>query len=50
MLVIWPWTRVGLGGSPFVLILAGLGIAGGATILNIVVVTASRSGLLPTRT
>ncbi|HEY2642097.1 MAG TPA: hypothetical protein VGI66_19670 [Streptosporangiaceae bacterium] len=40
MLVIWPWSRVGPGGSPFVLILAGLGIAGGATLLNSAVVSA----------
>jgi phenylalanine-specific permease len=43
MLIIWPWTRIGLDGSPFVLILAGLGIGGAAFVLNIVVVTATLS-------
>lgn len=43
MLVIWPWDRIGLDGSPFVLILVGLGIGGAAVILNIVVLTAALS-------
>lgn len=43
MLVIWPWDRIGLDGSPFVLILVGLGIGGAAVILNMVVLTAALS-------
>ncbi len=45
MLIIWPWNRVGLEGSPFVLMLAGLGIGGAATLLNIIVLTAVLSVL-----
>lgn len=43
MLVIWPWNRIGLDGSPFVLILVGLGIGGAAALLNVVVITAALS-------
>ncbi|WP_413798349.1 amino acid permease [Streptomyces iranensis] len=43
MLIIWPWNRVGTDGSPFVLMLSGLGIGGAATLLNIVVITAALS-------
>ncbi|MER7792946.1 amino acid permease [Streptomyces sp. NPDC097640] len=43
MLVIWPWNKVGTDGSPFVLMLSSLGIGGAATLLNIVVVTATLS-------
>jgi L-asparagine transporter-like permease len=43
ILIIWPWDRVGINGSPFVLILGGLGIGGAAFVLNVVVVTASLS-------
>ena len=43
MLIIWPWDRVGTDGSPFVLMLVGLGIGGAATLLNVVVLTAALS-------
>lgn len=43
MLIIWPWDQVGTEGSPFVLMLVGLGIGGAATLLNIVVLTAALS-------
>ncbi|BBX85380.1 amino acid permease [Mycolicibacterium aubagnense] len=43
MLIIWPWDKVGTDGSPFVLMLVGLGIGGAATLLNIVVLTAALS-------
>ncbi|BCI78877.1 amino acid permease [Mycobacterium sp. SMC-18] len=43
MLIIWPWDKVGTEGSPFVLMLVGLGIGGAATLLNIVVLTAALS-------
>ncbi|MFC9356702.1 amino acid permease [Rhodococcus sp. NPDC057014] len=43
MLMIWPWARVGVDGSPFVLMLDGLGVGGAATLLNIVVLVAALS-------
>ncbi|MHC1719923.1 MAG: amino acid permease [Clostridiaceae bacterium] len=43
MLIIWPWTKVGLDGSPFVLMMSGLGIPAAALILNIVCLTACLS-------
>jgi len=43
MLIIWPWDQVGTEGSPFVLMLVGLGIGGAATLLNVVVLTAALS-------
>lgn len=43
MLIIWPWDKVGTDGSPFVLMLVGLGIGGAATLLNVVVLTAALS-------
>lgn len=45
MLVIWPWNNVGSEGSPFVLMLVGLGVGGAAVVLNIVVLTACLSVL-----
>lgn len=43
MLIIWPWTNVGMEGSPFVLMMDGLGIKAAAAILNIVCLTACLS-------
>lgn len=43
MMIIYPWNKVGLDGSPFVLIFSKLGIDSAATILNIVVLTAAIS-------
>ena len=43
MLMIWPWDRVGVDGSPFVLMLDGLGIGGAAALLNVVVLVAALS-------
>ncbi|MEZ0052562.1 L-asparagine transporter-like permease [Mycobacterium sp. MAA66] len=45
MLIIWPWNKVGTDGSPFVLMLVGLGIGGAATLLNVVVLSAALSVL-----
>ncbi|SFM29603.1 amino acid permease [Pelosinus propionicus] len=43
MLIIYPWNKVGLEGSPFVQIFSKMGIPAAATILNIVVLTAALS-------
>lgn len=43
MLILWPWNEVSLEESPFVRILVGLGIAGAAVVLNVVVLTAALS-------
>jgi len=43
MLCIFPWNQIGEGGSPFVLIFDRIGIAGAATLLNVVVLTAAVS-------
>lgn len=43
MMILYPWNRVGLEGSPFVMIFSRLGISSAATILNIVVLTAAIS-------
>lgn len=40
-----PWTRIGLQGSPFVLVFDRIGIPGAATIMNFVVITAALSGM-----
>lgn len=45
MLIIWPWNQVGMEGSPFVLMLVGLGIGGAATLLNVIVLIAALSVL-----
>lgn len=43
MMILYPWNKVGLEGSPFVMIFSKLGISSAATILNIVVLTAAVS-------
>jgi AAT family amino acid transporter/aromatic amino acid transport protein AroP len=43
MLILYPWNKVGLEGSPFVQIFSKMGIPAAATILNIVVLTAALS-------
>lgn len=43
MMIIYPWNKVGLDGSPFVMIFSKLGISSAATILNVVVLTAAIS-------
>lgn len=43
MMILYPWNKVGLEGSPFVMIFSKLGISSAATILNIVVLTAAIS-------
>ncbi|MCL4514982.1 MAG: amino acid permease [Firmicutes bacterium] len=40
-----PWSRVGLGGSPFVLVYRLLGIPGAADLMNFVVITAALSSM-----
>jgi AAT family amino acid transporter/aromatic amino acid transport protein AroP len=43
LMIIYPWNKVGLSGSPFVEIFSKMGIPAAATILNIVVLTAALS-------
>lgn len=43
MMIIYPWNKIGLDGSPFVQIFSKMGIPAAATILNIVVLTAALS-------
>lgn len=43
MMIIYPWNKVGMDGSPFVMIFSKLGIPAAATILNVVVLTAAIS-------
>ncbi len=43
LMIIYPWNKVGLEGSPFVQIFSKMGISSAATILNIVVLTAALS-------
>lgn len=43
MMIIYPWNKIGLEGSPFVQIFSKMGIPAAATILNIVVLTAALS-------
>ncbi|MBC9784080.1 amino acid permease [Heliobacterium chlorum] len=43
MMIIYPWDKVGMDGSPFVQIFSKMGISAAATILNIVVLTAALS-------
>jgi amino acid transporter, AAT family len=43
MMVLYPWNKVGTGGSPFVLIFDKIGIPGAANIINFVVLTAALS-------
>ena len=43
MMIIYPWNKVGMDGSPFVLIFSGLGIPAAAGILNFVVLSAAVS-------
>ncbi len=43
LILLYPWNRIGLDGSPFVLIFSNLGIPAAPDILNLVVLTASIS-------
>lgn len=43
MMILWPWNKVGMDGSPFVKILSNLGIDSAANILNVVVLVATLS-------
>jgi amino acid transporter, AAT family len=43
MMIIYPWDKVGLDGSPFVQIFSKMGIPAAAAILNVVVLTAALS-------
>lgn len=43
MLCLFPWNQIGEGGSPFVIIFDRIGVAGAATLLNVVVLTAAVS-------
>ncbi|MEG1038552.1 MAG: amino acid permease [Pseudomonas sp.] len=45
LMSIYPWTRIGSEGSPFVQIFSGLGIESAATLLNIVVISAAVSAI-----
>lgn len=43
LMIIYPWNKVGVAGSPFVEIFSKIGIPAAATILNVVVLTAALS-------
>ncbi|MFT8319984.1 MAG: amino acid permease [Bacillus sp. (in: firmicutes)] len=43
MMILYPWNKVGMNGSPFVLIFDKVGIPGAAHIINFVVITAALS-------
>ena len=43
MMIIYPWNKVGMEGSPFVMIFSKLGIDSAATLLNLVVLSAAIS-------
>lgn len=43
MMIIYPWNKIGLDGSPFVQIFSNMGIPAAATILNVVVLSAALS-------
>ncbi|HMM23116.1 MAG TPA: amino acid permease [Selenomonadales bacterium] len=43
MMIIYPWNKIGVDGSPFVQIFSKMGIPAAATILNVVVLTAALS-------
>ena len=43
IMILYPWNKVGMEGSPFVLIFSGLGIPAAAGILNLVVLSAAVS-------
>lgn len=45
LMAIYPWTKIGSQGSPFVQIFSGLGISSAATVLNIVVISAAVSAI-----
>ncbi|UBM24251.1 amino acid permease [Pseudomonas sp. p1(2021b)] len=45
LMAIYPWTKIGSQGSPFVQIFSGLGIGSAATLLNIVVISAAVSAI-----
>ncbi|WP_416232336.1 amino acid permease [Clostridium kluyveri] len=45
MLSLYPWNKIGLNGSPFVLIFAKVGIPYAASIINLVVITAALSAV-----
>lgn len=43
IMIIYPWNKVGMEGSPFVMIFSNLGIGSAATILNVVILSAAIS-------
>ncbi|QVM95500.1 MULTISPECIES: amino acid permease [unclassified Pseudomonas] len=45
LMSIYPWSKIGSEGSPFVQIFSGLGIGSAATLLNIVVISAAVSAI-----
>ena len=45
LMSIYPWSKIGSEGSPFVQIFSGLGISSAATLLNIVVISAAVSAI-----
>ncbi|WP_422416957.1 amino acid permease [Pseudomonas sp. GZD-222] len=45
LMSIYPWSKIGSEGSPFVQIFSGLGIGSAATLLNIVVISAAISAI-----
>lgn len=45
LMAIFPWSSIGQQGSPFVLIFEGLGMPGAASVLNIIVISATVSAI-----
>ncbi|MBS6059386.1 amino acid permease [Mixta calida] len=45
LMAIFPWSSIGQQGSPFVLIFEGLGMQGAASVLNIIVISATVSAI-----
>lgn len=45
MLALYPWNKIGLNGSPFVLVFSKVGIPAAASVINFVILTAALSGM-----
>jgi AAT family amino acid transporter len=45
MLALYPWNKIGVAGSPFVLVFSKVGIPAAASVINFVILTAALSGM-----
>ncbi|MHC6180311.1 amino acid permease [Clostridium sp. JNZ X4-2] len=45
MLALYPWNKIGIDGSPFVLVFSKVGIPAAASVINFVILTAALSGM-----